>query len=227
MNPRRRWLMFLLLGPVVLAASAGEPADLDAVLTQAARALEGMQGIVAEVDFSETVGEQSIDGAGTLHLTLDGFVRAEIGGSQPRTLLYTPPFLYIYRHSDAVVAVHDLTSNPDLLGQYITVGFNPAGRALRKRFDVRLESSGPVDGVPSHVLELTPKSKQKKGRADAVAWIRLWLDAETGLPLQQEIVHRAMGTKLVIRYRSIARDEAPKGSLYRPDWPEGVTVVGP
>ena len=88
------WIVFGLLGGNIHAG--GDSAAVNDALKQVSAAMEGMRGVVATVDYTEIVGEQSLQGSGKLHVLSSGFVRADIEGDEPRTVLLAPPYLYTY-----------------------------------------------------------------------------------------------------------------------------------
>jgi outer membrane lipoprotein-sorting protein len=217
------WFVFGLLGAGV-HAGGGSAAANDA-LKQVSAALEGMRGVVAEVDYTELVGETSMQGSGKLYVLSSGFVRADVAGDEPRTVLLAPPYLYTYRHADQAVEVYDVRANPHKLGQYLLLGFVPAGKALKERFDVQLVDNNALDGKPALIFLITPKRKKAKEAALAIARIQLWVDPESGLPMRHEIVHSSGQAELHVRYLNISRDDSLPTDLFQPDWPEGTTLI--
>ncbi len=99
-----------VVGFLVAGASAGgDSGSVNAALKQVSKATKGVRGIVAEVEYTETVGKRPINGSGKLYVSFDGMVRAEVGGDTPRTLIFTPPYLYIHREADHTVEIYDVT----------------------------------------------------------------------------------------------------------------------
>jgi outer membrane lipoprotein-sorting protein len=217
------WVVVGLLATCANAAKESEATI--AALKQVTKATKGLRGVVADVDYSEILGKRTINGSGKLYVHFAGILRVEVGGDEPRTVLFTPPLLYIHRHADKVVEIYDVTSNPHRIGQYVMLGFVPNGNALKERFNVQLADNGTLDGKPVLNFLLTPHPKKNKMAAGAIARIQLWVDPESGLPAQHEIVHAAGEAQLKVRYLSIASDDKLPDSLFRPDWPEGITTV--
>jgi outer membrane lipoprotein-sorting protein len=58
-----------------------------------------------------------------------------------------------------------------------------------------------------------------------IARIQLWIDPESGLPAQHEIVHASGEARLRVRYLRISPDDELPDSLFRPDWPAGITTI--
>jgi outer membrane lipoprotein-sorting protein len=217
------WVVVGLLATCANAAKESEATI--AALKQVTKATKGLRGVVADVDYSEILGKRTINGSGKLYVHFAGILRVEIGGDEPRTVLFTPPLLYIHRHADKVVEIYDVTSNPHRIGQYVMLGFVPNGNALKERFNVQLVDNGTLDGKPVLNFLLTPHPKKNKMAAGAIARIQLWVDPESGLPAQHEIVHAAGEARLKVRYLSISSDDELPDSLFRPDWPEGIMTV--
>jgi outer membrane lipoprotein-sorting protein len=217
------WLMVGVLGAGVSAG--GGSAAVNAALKQVSKATKGVRGIVAEVEYAEIFGKRPINGSGKLYVHFAGYSRAEIAGDEPRTVLFSPPYLYVHRHADQVVEVYDVASNPHRLGQYVMLGFVPAGSALKRRFDVQLVESSTLGGEPVLNFLITPKPKKSADIARAIARIQLWVDPESGLPTQHEIVHASGEVQLKVRYLRVSRDDALSDSLFLPDWPTGTKII--
>ncbi len=226
-NPRGTalagWILFGVLGAGVSAG--GDKAAVNAALKQVTQALGDVRGVVADVEYAEIVDQRPIHGTGKLYVSSLGYMRAEIGGDEPRTVLFHPPRLYVYRPADRVVEIDDLTENADRLAQYLMLGFVPAGRALTKGYDVQLVDNAELEGKPVVHFLITPKAKKAKAAARAIARIQLWADPATGFPAQHQIVHAAGVVELNVRYRNVTRDDTLEDALFQPLWPEGTTVM--
>jgi outer membrane lipoprotein-sorting protein len=226
MKRRLRWIGWIMVGVLGVGVNAGgDSAAVKAALKQVSKTTKGVRGIVAEVEYAEIVGKRSINGAGKLYVHLAGALRAEIAGDEPRTMLFNPPYLYIHRQADRVVEAYDVTSNPHRLGQYVMLGFVPAGSALKQRYNVQLVEDSTLDGKPMLNFLMTPKPDKSAAAAGAIARVELWVDPESGLPAQHQIVHAAGEAQLKVRYLSMSRDDTLSDSLFRPDWPAGTTVI--
>lgn len=215
------WLLAALL---VTGASAGggSKKEVKAALNGISKALKGLGGVVADVEYSDFIEDRAVDGTGKLYVSFAGVVRADIGGDVPRTILFNPPHLYIHWKDDQVVDVYDVTSNPDRLGQYIMLGFVPSGSALKAQYDVQLARDNVLDGKPVQSFVIIPKFTQV---ARAVKRIQLWVDPDSGLPVKHEVAHASGLSRLVVRYLTMVRDDELPGSLFQPRWPEGTTIV--
>ena len=217
--------VWVVLGLFAAGASAGGDSATNAALKQVGKAAEGWRGLVADVEYSEIVSKRSINGSGKLYAHFTGILRVEIGGDEPRTILLARPWLYIHRHADEVVEIYDVMSNPHRLGQYVALGFVPNGRELKDHFNVQLVENSTLDDKPVLNFLLTPHPKKSKAAAKAIARIQLWVDPQTGLPAQHQIVHAAGEAQLNVRYLGISRDDELPDSLFRPDWPDGIKTV--
>jgi len=222
----KRWLgVFVWLACAGLASGvspAKTSSEASAALKEISKAIKGVEAIVAQVEYTETVDRRKVTGTGTLSISLAGLARADIGGHAPITVLYFPPYLYRHRKTDEIVEVYNVALNPNRLAQYVLLGFVPAGTDMKKDYNVGLVDNATLDDKPVLNFLLTPKSK---AAAKAIARIMLWVDPETGLPLQQQIVHAVGGTELFVRYLSIAEEDELPDTLFHATWPEGTTKV--
>ena len=217
--------IWVVVGLLAGAAAAGSSDEAKTALKQVTKATKGLRGVVADVEYSQILGKRSINGKGKLYAHFAGILRVEIGGDEPQSVLFSPPFLYIHRHADEIVEVYDVTSNPNRLGQYLMLGFVPNGNALKERFVVELVEDSTLDGEPVMNFLLTPHPKKAAAAAEAIARIQLWVDPHNGLPAQHEIVHATGDARLKVRYLSVTRNDQLPDSIFRPDWPEGVTIL--
>jgi outer membrane lipoprotein-sorting protein len=222
----KRWVRPLVW--LALAGLAGGPSlaktsnEASAALKEISKAINGVQAVVAQVEYTETVDRRKVTGTGTLSISLDGLARADIGGHAPITVLYFPPYLYRHRKTDEIVEVYNVALNPNRLAQYVLLGFVPAGADMKKDYNVELVANATLDDKPVLSFLLTPKDK---AAAKAIARIVLWVDPETGLPMQQQIIHAVGGTELFVRYLSVSLEDELPDTLFHATWPEGTTKV--
>jgi outer membrane lipoprotein-sorting protein len=214
------WMMVGVLATGV--SSGGNSGEVNAALKQISKTTKGIRGVVAEVEWAETVGKRSVNGSGTLHVSFAGVMRVDIEGDAPATVIFSPPFLYIHRKTEQVVEIYDVTSNPHRLGQYLILGFVPNGKALKERFKVQMVANGKLDGREILNFLITPKSQNT---AHAIARIQLWVDPATGLPAKHEVVHASGESRLAVRYLSMTRDDDLPATLFQPEWPAGTKTI--
>jgi len=214
------WAVILVLAAG--ASVAGDSGAVNAALKQVSKATKGVRGIVADVEYAETVGKRPIRGSAKLYVSFEGLVRVEVGGDSPRTVIFNSPYLYIHQEADHTVEIYDVTFNPHLLGQYILLGFVPNGKAMKKSFHVELVKNSTLDGSPVLSFLMTPK---EEAAALAIGRIQLWVDPESGLPAQHKIIHAAGESRLDIRYLSMSRDDELSPSLFQPRWPAGTKTI--
>ena len=204
------------------ANSSTGPKAVDAALKKVSKATKGLIGLVAEVEYSEIITKQPINGSGKLYVHFGGLMRAEVGGDAPQEMILFPPYLYVHKINAGTVEIYNVMANPGMLGQYLLLGFIPAGKAMKKEFDVQLVENATLDGKPVLNFLIVPKSKDL---TRSVARIQLWVDPETGLPLQHKIFHASGETQLKVRYVSIALDDKLSVSFFQPKWPDGVEQI--
>jgi outer membrane lipoprotein-sorting protein len=195
---------------------------LKKALKQIDKATKDRRGITAEVQYEELYNSRTISGAGTIKVSFEGKVRADIGGNSPRTFIAVPPYLHLYRPVEEVAETFLMVSHPDMLAQYALLGFVPCGSALKKQYDLTLLEESALDGQPVLLFDLAPKSKAVAG---TVSKIRLWIDQSTWMPARQLIYHKASGIQLTIRYLSVSPDGGLSEELFQPKWPAGTKLV--
>ncbi len=217
---RAGWALVGLLA--VSTLSAGDSKEAKAALKKITAATKGVQALVADVEYSETVEKRSTVASGKIYAHFAGFFRVELGGDEPRTILFSYPLLHIHRQAAQVVEIYDVTLNPDRLGQYLALGFVPNGNALRVLYNVQWVENSILDGRPMLGFVLTPESEFT---ARAIARIELWVDPQSGLPVQHKITHALGAVHLSARYTNMVRDDGLPAALFQPDWPAGTVII--
>lgn len=222
-----RWALVVFVSFAAVALVQGESDKEVAWTTKSAlkemdKVLKGVRGLKARVHWDELVCSQKYAGSGEFYVHLSGRVRADLGSSTPRTIIVTPPFLYIYKPIEKIAERYYLPTRPDLVGQYALVGFNPAGSALKKEYKVTFLRSEELDGHDTVVFNLQPKSKEA---AAAVSAIVLWVDQANWLPYQQVIRHGTSGLQATIRYSDISTTEELPEELFTDVWPAETKII--
>jgi outer membrane lipoprotein-sorting protein len=211
----------VLVAVTPLAAQNDTAWTVKSALKEMDKALKGLSGLKAEIHWDELVCKQRVVGSGTIHVNLFGQVRADVGGTNPRTIVVSPPFFYVYKPQDEIAQRYYLPNRPDLMGQYALVGFNPAGSDLKKDYKVTLLRTEELDGRDTIVFNLAPKDKTVEA---TIAAIVLWVDQSTWMPYQQ-VVRHAGGLQATIRYTDMAPTEDLSEELFRNVWPPDTRIV--
>lgn len=191
-------------------------------LKQIDKATRGWRGVTAEAHWDEQFQSSHITGSARVHVRSLGELRGEVGGANPATVLVSP--LYIHRYDPARQTVRSTYApkHPDLLVQYVLLGFVPTGTALKKDFKVNLVREEVVDGRSTLMFTLVPRSEDLQA---VIQPITLWIDTTTWLPAQQRIRHNDGGVQITVRYLEMTRADDLPNDLFRPDWPEGTRVI--
>jgi outer membrane lipoprotein-sorting protein len=217
-------LLVALFAALVLSPEVGaEGWTVKRALREIDRALSDLRAVEVRAEWNELFESQRVDGAATMWIDLAGRVRADVEGDNPRTILSVPPYLWIYRPLEGAVERFFVDDQPDLLAQYVVVGFVPGGSALNKRYKVKLVREDELDGRLALLFELVPKDEAARA---AVPAIMLWVDRTTWLPAQQLIRHGAGGLQVTVRYVDLTPVEQLPAGKFRPQWPEGTELIG-
>lgn len=228
----RRW-SWLLACIVALAFAQVTPAKgktgkttgwtLKSALQAIDKATRELDAVEGEAHYEELFQSRTISGSGKVQASFKGRFRAEVSGSDARTILVTPPYVYIYKPLEQVVETYLTPSHPDLLVQYAVLGFGPTGTALKKQYDVKLLREDTLDDRNVLVFRLSPKSKEA---ASVISNIVLWIDTASWLPAQQLILHSTSGIQVTVRYLSLTRNDDLPDEFFKPDWPAGTKKTG-
>jgi len=215
-------LLLAVAGSGVGVAPAGETEwTLKRALKQMDRATKQREAISGNIEYEELYRSRTVSGSGQIHVRFDGKVRAEIGGSSPRTFLLKPPYMQIYRPVDESVEILTMGVNPDMLAQYALLGFVPAGSEMKRAYNLTLLEQTVEEGRELLVFNLEPKDKRAR---QIVTKIRLMIDTANWLPAGQLLYHKPSGIQVTVRYSDLAEADLPT-TMFKSDWPEGTRVI--
>jgi outer membrane lipoprotein-sorting protein len=215
-------VLFLLLASV-LPVAAKDEWTAKSVMKQVDKATKNAKWITGVVQWNEFLASAiNVDGAGEVWVDLGGRLRAEVKGSNPRTVLISPGYVQLYKPLEEVTEVYGSFAQPDLLVQYVMLGFHPRGSDLKRDYKVALVKREQIDDRETFLLELTPKDKIV---AEAFPALMLWIDGTTWLPAQQLIRQGSGGLQVSITYRDLTHEPELPATLFRSEWPEGTKVV--
>jgi outer membrane lipoprotein-sorting protein len=220
----------ITLGLLVIAFTAGafaadDKASVDGILKQVDKVTKGVKGITAQVTLIDVeAGAEKTNETGTAFVSMDGKLRIELSGDDPKTILCTPTDLFVHSPSKMVYEQFKLQQHPERLEQYALLGFAPSGSALKKDFLITLIEESSLEGSKVALLELTPTQDDLRA---AVSKIQLWIDQSTYLPIQQRMFHGSADTHLTVSYRDVSRDDKLDQAKFKPDWPKGTKKVKP
>jgi outer membrane lipoprotein-sorting protein len=189
------------------------------VLKQVDKATKGMRGLTGEMTLVDQQGSTEVGSMeGKVSILMDGRVRLEAEGQDPKTVLCVPGKMFVYVPEESLVTEYALAKHLDKLAQYTLVGFSERGTGLKKDHLVTLVEESELEGHSTVLLELTPKSDRLRG---SISKIRLWIDQATWLPVQQRIFHSSAETHLTVRYANLSRNDKLSMDPFKPKWPKG------
>ena len=222
---RTAWILTVLFAAFATAQGGSDKEvtwTVKSALKEMDKATKDLRGLTAELQWDELVCSQKVVGSGKFYVNYEGQVRAEVGGSNPRTIIAIPPFFYIYKPLEEITERYYLPSRPDLIGQYALLGFIPTGSDLKKQYNITLLRSEELDGRDTVVLNLAPKSREAQA---AISAIVLWVDQATWMPYQQIIRHNSSGLQATIRFTDVTpTNDLPK-ELFQKVWPPETKII--
>jgi len=214
--------MLLLILVAAFAEAGAAEWTVKAALKQIDRATEGMRGLTGKVDWTEQIEGQRFEGSGDLWVDLAaGQMRAEITGNNPRTVIVTLTRVHMFTELNKTAKTYANVYHPDLLAQYLLVGFMPRGNMLKQWWKVESVRETDLDGRQALYLVLKPKDKLV---AQAIPFIGLWVDQTNWLPAQAMVRQDTGGLTIDVHYSELAPMERFDPDRFRPDWPEGTAI---
>ena len=154
-----RSILFALLTMAIAAGSAASAANapVDDVLKQIDKTTKGVKGMTAEVTLVNVeAGEEKTSETGAAYISMEGKIRIELLGDDPKTILCTPSDVYVHHPSKMVYEEFKRQQHPERLEQYALLGFSPSGSALKQDFLITLIEEASLEGSKVVQLELTP-----------------------------------------------------------------------
>jgi len=186
---RRFALLLLLCAP---AWCADPLDDILNKLDHAAQSFRGMTADLKQTAHTAVINEDNVE-SGTIRMkrARPGETRmlVEFREPDPKMVQLQGQTLDIYLPKIKTVQEYSLGKNSNLLEQFLLLGFGTTRKDLSAANEIRLGGAETLNGRSAVRLILTPKSKEVLQR---VQKIELWLDPQTGFPLQHKI-HQAGG----------------------------------
>jgi outer membrane lipoprotein-sorting protein len=230
---RKSWLTSALLAIAALAAArppvrsqAGSSWTVETVLAQLDRAAGDFHALTADLEHTKVtvvVDDKSTE-TGQIFVRRDDKMRIDITKPDPRTILRNGGTLYVYTPKIKRVEEFDLGKRKALVDQYVLLGFGTKGSDLRKNYLITLQSEEALDNRKTLLLELTPKSDQVR---EQISKIQMWIDESAWVPVQQKFYETGSGDYFIFHYTNVVRNTRLSDSLFKPDWPKGVTKIKP
>lgn len=118
-------------------------------------------------------------------------------------VLFTGDKLEVYLPKANQVTTYEAGKNRADFEAYLVLGFGARGHDLPKNFDVTYKPVESIEGKPTYVLDLVPKSPKVK---NMFSHITLWIDQQTGMSVRQKFWESG-GDYRIATYTSIRVNE--------------------
>jgi len=131
-------------------------------------------------------------------------VRTEDGQPSEKYVLYKNGQINYYQPALKQETILKGGSNYD---RYFSLGFGGSGQALKRDWNIKYEGTETVNGAETAKLNLTPKTP-----SDQFTHIVIWVDAERGVSLKQE-VFQSSGDTRTATYSNIKMNDVPDSAF--------------
>lgn len=230
---RKSWLALALVVLATLAVAqpparsqAGRNWTAETVLAQLDRTAGDFHTLMADLEHTKVtvvVDDKSTE-TGQIFVRRDDKMRIDITKPDPRTILRDGGTLFVYTPKIKRVEEYDLGKRKTLVDQYVLLGFGTKGSDLKKNYLITLQSEETLDNRKTLLLELIPKSDQVR---DQISKIQMWIDESAWVPVQQKFFETGSGDYFIFHYTNVVRNTRLSDSLFKPNWPKGVTKIKP
>jgi len=131
--------VLVALALLLAAAPVSAEWSLDGVLEQIDEHTREMRGFRGQATVTERRGEETFSLTGYVSFRMDGEMRMELSGAEPRTILCMPGKMFEYEPRKKIATEYPTARNRDRLAQYAMLGFTPRGSALKPGFRIDAE----------------------------------------------------------------------------------------
>jgi outer membrane lipoprotein-sorting protein len=131
-------------------------------------------------------------------------VKTEDGQPSEKYVLYKNGQLDYYQPALKQETILKGGSNYD---RFFSLGFGGSGQALKRDWNIKYEGAEKVNGAETAKLDLTPKTP-----SDQFTHITIWVDAERGVSLKQEVFQSSGDTRTAV-YSNIKMNDAPDSAF--------------
>lgn len=210
--------LVLLTGPGLRAQGSRTLDDVLAEMVRVGSSLQTMQAQVERDEVNGLLGTHLIS-SGRIYFEPSGAesrIRMNLTEPAPQQLLVTGGRAQLFNARTLQLDEYDLGERSDV-AEYLVVGFGPGNADLAANFDIELGGEEQLDGRPVSVLTLRPISEEVLRRVQS---IRLWVDQERWVPLQQRL--NTGGNHLIVSYSDITINEEIPDGTWELDLPDGV-----
>ena len=163
--------------------------------------------------------------SGRMYFVRDGDrsrIRVSLREPASREFLVDDGKVRIYNPAVNVVEEIPLGEHEDKV-EFMVVGFGTSREDLLRYYEVALAGDETLNGVPTRVLDLTPKDPDV---ARHFTSIRLWMDPERWIPVQTRATQLSRDY-LVVRFRNVRTNLGVPDSAFDLDLPDDVEVLRP
>ncbi len=145
-------------------------------------------------------------------------------GPDAKSVAFDGASVSLYYPKIKTVQIYNVGDKRGLIDQFLLLGFGATSAELQTAYEITWVGLENIAGKPANHLQLIPKSKealQRLKKAD------LWIDAETGAPVQQRFVTSASGDFMLVTYTSMKANAPLSDGALKLTYPKGVQIERP
>jgi outer membrane lipoprotein-sorting protein len=193
-------------------------------MTRAGNAFTTMEAHVDRDTVNALVDDHDLNG-GTVYFAADGeSSRIRLTISEParsrQDVLVAAGQFQSYNPRTNQVTQGSLGGRSDI-AQFLVVGFGPGNASLASNFGIELIGEDDLDGTRTSVLQLIPRSEEV---LRSVSRIRLWVDQERWIPIQQRLDQPSLNYQ-VVKYSEVDLNSGIADSVFDLDLPGNVEIL--
>jgi outer membrane lipoprotein-sorting protein len=218
------WLIFLPCGV------RAQNASLEQVLAQldaAAAKFLSAQADFAWDQYTAVVQESDVQ-TGTIYFErkkavtrMTAELKQDNGKPAPRTVLYDNGQVELYEPTIKQLTLMKAGANRGQWESFLTLGFGGSGSDLEKNWNVSLQGTEKIDGVPVAKLDLVPKEQKV---LDMFTHVTIWVDPTRSVSYKQ-VFYQPSGDKRTATYTNIRYNVALPASVFQIKPLPGSTTV--
>lgn len=210
----------------LITATTSAAVTLDAILDKMDKVgqnLRSMEADIVQKKWTDILSEYDEGEKGEFLFLKEGdaiYLRKQITEPTASVLAIKDGNVTFYQPAIKQAQEYKLGNHKDK-AEFMLLGFGSNKEALRKTYDISYLGEEELDGKLTYKLELKPKSDQVSA---FFVRIVLWVDAERGIPIQQQLVEPTQDF-LLVRFSSIRLNPKISKSEFDIKLPKDVRVI--
>ncbi len=204
--------------------------SLTAVMTRIDKTAPQFKSMTADIKrtvHTAIVNDETVEN-GTIKFKREkaGDTRALIAftGPDAKSVAFDGASVSLYYPKIKTVQIYNVGDKRGLIDQFLLLGFGATSAELQTAYEITWVGMEKIAAKPANHLQLIPRSKEALQRLKKA---ELWIDADTGTPVQQRFVTSASGDFMLVTYTSMKANAPLSDGSLKLIYPKVVQIERP